>query len=145
MPPPARCVAMAGFSDILRAALWLHWHPDGRLKPGLGMPNLTRRATVSRADADFLSVLRSMTSSPYAEANTFENSVSLGLVTRRLRARDRVVLADAVDDWLLSDPPSDGEQTSTYRLASAPSPAAERTIPAYRCRPAADAYARPES
>lgn len=112
-----------GFSDILRAALWLRWHPDGSLDPGLGMLNLTRRATVSRSDRDFLSVLRSMTSSPYPEAGAADNTVSLMLVTSRIRARDRALLADAIDDWLLSDPPDDAGQASTYRLASAPTAA----------------------
>lgn len=126
--PGTRAAARAlfrhgGFPDILRAALWLHWHPDGSLDPGLGMLNLTRRATVSRSDSDFLSVLRSMTSSPYPEAGSADNTVSLALVTSRIRARDRALLADAIDDWLLSDPPDDAGQTSTYRLASAPTAA----------------------
>lgn len=112
-----------GFVEIIRAALWLHWHPDGSLNPGVGIPNLTRRAmvsTVSHADRNFISFLRAMISSPYMDSPVEDARVDLGLVAYGTRAADRRLLADAVDDWLLDDPPADSPYADAYHLSSTP-------------------------
>jgi hypothetical protein len=112
-----------GFTEIVRASMWLHWHPDGSLDPGLGMIKLDRQPTVSRSDRGFLSVLRSMTSRPYSQPPAYDDLVALATDTRVISAADRLLLADAIGEWLPGDPPADAEQADTYRLPTAPTAA----------------------
>lgn len=109
-----------GFVHIIRAALWLHWRPDGSRDVGLRMPDLTHGETVSRADRYFVGFLRAMMSDPYLHSPADDTRVDLHLATRMTRAGDRRLLADAIDDWLLGDPPADPSHADTYHLASAP-------------------------
>jgi hypothetical protein len=112
-----------GFTEIVRASMWLHWHSDGSLDPGLGMIKLDRQPTGLGSECAFLSVLRSMTGSPYFQPPVFDDLVALATDTRVISAADRLLLADAIGEWLLFDPPAGAGQADTYRLPSAPTAA----------------------